>query len=983
MSRRTKSISLRQVQVNNLQHLDLEIPHNQWLGICGRSGAGKSSLAFDTLYAEGQRRYIESFSATARQFLAQVERPAAESITGVPPAIAVRNQRQRYHNRSTVGTATETIEYLRLLYARLATITCQSCQLPVQRESPASIASELETLAPGTRYQITFRLRASLPLEELELARLEPAQVSAAVLKHLRQLGFARLVGPGLALDTSAWPSELSLSDLPQLEIVVDRLAVGKTEPQRLLDSLETALHFGKDEAAVWLATASSSTEPTPRPGMSSGGPGWEVRRFSRRLQCTGCGTLYPDPDPRLFSFNDPSGACPTCEGFGLESFVDESKLVPDPNLSLREGAIAPWNAPSYRHELDELLALADEYQLPVDKPYRQLTAKQRQLVWDGVPARNFGGIQGFLKWLERRKYKLHLRVFLARWKSYRQCPNCHGQRLSARALSYRVGGLDIAAFSELDCRSAIAFCESLDLSGAAAALGRPILAQLLARLRYLSDVGLGYLSLARPMNTLSRGELQRTTLTSSLSSTLVNMLYVIDEPSLGLHAADLPPLVAALRRLHQRGNTLVMVEHLPELLLETERLIELGPESGPRGGRIVFDGSPEKVAAAKESSTGQYLRGERGEAETTKPTPPKRFLKITGARGLHLKKLEVAFPLGALCVVTGVSGAGKSTLVEKTLFPALLRQFGENVDDCLPFDQLTGWEGLEEVHWVDQSPLARSSRSNPVTYIKAFDEIRQVFAETPDAVARNLTAGHFSFNVDGGRCPKCEGTGELTIDMQFLADVTMTCDECQGARYRPEVLLAKYRGKNIHEVLQLTVNEAFGFFRGQRKLQTALKALMDVGLDYLQLGQSAATLSAGESQRLKLAAQLVGRGRKRSLFLLDHPCAGLHPVDIVRLLDCLRSLIAVGHSLIVMEHRLQLLAAADWLIELGPGAAAAGGELLAAGPPQEFAESFPTATGEALRRYLAGERRLPASTAPASPKRDSSRTAKRGARSK
>ena len=961
MSRRSKSISLRQVQVNNLRHLDLEIPHNQWLGICGRSGAGKSSLAFDTLYAEGQRRYIESFSATARQFLAQVERPAAESITGVPPAIAVRNQRQRYHNRSTVGTATETIEYLRLLFARLATITCQTCQLPVRRESPTSIASELEKLTPGTRYQLAFRLGSSLPLEELELARLEPTQVAAAVLKHLRQLGFARLVGPGLSLDTGNWPSDLPLQELSRLEVVVDRLAVGKTEPQRLLDSLETALRFGKDEAAVWIAAPTAAVSSPSGLATISGGPGWEIRRFSRRLHCTGCGTHYPDPDPRLFSFNDSSGACPTCEGFGLESFVDEAKLVPDPELSLREGAIAPWNAPSYRHELDELLALAKDFDLPVDKPYRQLTAKQRQLVWDGVPARNFGGIQGFLRWLERRKYKLHLRVFLARWKSYRQCPTCNGQRLNSRALSYRVGGLDIAAFSELDCRAAIDLCERLDLSNAEAALGRPILTQLLARLRYLADVGLGYLSLARPMNTLSRGELQRTMLTSSLSSTLVNMLYVIDEPSLGLHPADLPPVVEALRRLHLRGNTLVMVEHLPELLLETERLVELGPESGPRGGTIVFDGPPADLAAATGSSTGQYLRGERGQTDSVKPTPPKRFLRLTGASGLHLKNIDVDFPLGSLCVVTGVSGAGKSTLVERTLFPALVRQLGETADDCLPYKEIIGWEGLEEVHWVDQTPLARSSRSNPVTYIKAFDEIRQVFAETPDAVSRNLTAGHFSFNVDGGRCPKCEGSGELTIDMQFLADVSMTCDECHGARYRPEVLLAKYRGKNIHEALQLTVNEAFGFFRGQRKLQTALKALMDVGLDYLQLGQSAATLSAGESQRLKLAAQLVARGRKRSLFLLDHPCAGLHPVDIVRLLDCLRSLLAVGHSLIVMEHRLQLLAAADWLIELGPGAADAGGQLLAAGPPQELAASGQTATGQALRRYLAGERRLPA----------------------
>ena len=970
MTQRSKAISLRGVQVNNLQQLNLDIPHGQWLGICGRSGAGKSSLAFDTLYAEGQRRYIESFSATARQFLAQVERPAAESIAGVPPAIAVRNQRHRYSNRTTVGTATETIEYVRLLFARMATIVCHRCQRPVRRESPESIARQLEQLPAGTRYQLTFRLGASLPLEELALASLADDKVAEAVLKHLRQVGFSRAIGPKQNLDASSWPGEMKETELPTLEVVVDRLAAGKVEAQRLLDSLETALRFGQEEAAVWVAVSQneapsiSSSEPaflSERHEIS--GQTWAVLRFSRRLKCTGCGELHADPDPRLFSFNDSSGACSTCEGFGLESFIDEAKIVPDPGLTLRQGAVAPWNAPSYQHELEELTALADDYGLPMDKPFRQLTAKQKRLIWEGVPERDFSGLNGFFRWLERRKYKLHLRVYLARWKSYRECPECQGRRLNPRALSYRVDGMDIAQLSDLSANEAIAFCENLPLENESLALARPIVTQLLARLRYLADVGLGYLSLARPMNTLSRGELQRTMLTSSLSSTLVNMLYVIDEPSLGLHAQDLPPLVAALSRLHQRGNTLVMVEHVPELLLATERLLEIGPDSGPRGGQIVFDGAPEKIIKQKESPTGQYLRGDRGQlAESASGFTPRRYLRIVNASGLHLKNLTIDFPLAGLCVVTGVSGAGKSTLVERTLFPAVMRALGETGEAALPYEELRGFEGLEQVAWVDQSPLTRTARSNPVTYVKAFDEIRRVFAETPDAQGRNLTAGHFSFNVEGGRCPKCEGAGELTIDMQFLADVQMVCDECHGSRYRPEVLLAKYRGKNIAEALQMTVGEAFGFFRGQRKLQTTLKTLMDVGLDYLQLGQSAATLSAGESQRLKLAAQLVAGSKKRTLYFLDHPCAGLHPVDIVRLLDCLRSLIAVGHSLIVMEHRLQFLAAADWLIELGPGASAEGGQLLFSGTPAALGLAGKTPTGVALKRYLAGERGDPES---------------------
>lgn len=951
MSRTEKRISLREVRVNNLQGLDLEIPHGQWMGLCGLSGAGKSSLALDTLFAEGQRRYIESFSAAARQFLAQIERPKAAELSGLPPAIAVRQLRGRYGQRSTVGTTTETIEYLRLLFARVAEIVCPNCQLPVRRMDPVALAEQIESLPAGTRFMICFRIGL-----ENETGPLTEAERGHALLTRLKKLGFARALISGRIYEREDWPDDLSIGSHTECEAVVDRLVAGRSDRQRLFDSLETAFRSGAHSLVIYFQGDIRLRADGVCDLVGLQGGEWTRWRVTRNLSCVGCGQKFPEADPRLFSFNDSLGACPVCEGFGKESFLDEAKIVPDVGRSIVSGAIAPWNTPSYRHELEELIALAGDFGLPVDVPFDRLTPAQRRLVWEGVPERKFGGLRGFFAGLDRRKYKLHVRVYAARWRSYRDCQACRGGRLSPLALAYQVAGRNMAAWSALSADDLQIACHQLLEKLPAESAGIPVLDQLQRRIDYLHEVGLGYLSLDRPMATLSRGELQRTRLTGSLSSTLVNLLYVLEEPSIGLHPVDSERVIQAIDRLNSRGNTVVMIDHEWQYLSAVDRIVELGPESGRRGGKIEYDGSPAGVIRQQNSPTGQYLRHERGwPGRHQPPRSPERWMTLRGAHGLHLKRVHVEFPLQCLVAVCGVSGSGKSTLVERTLWPALCQQLEIEAPAPLPFEGLTGAERLEQVNWIDQAPLPRSSRSNPVTYIKAFDEIREVFAATAEAQAKNLNAGHFSFNLDGGRCPKCQGQGQLQIDMQFLADVRMVCDECQGTRYRAEILTVKYRGRNIAEVLQLTVGDAFAFFRGQPGLQKLLKSLADVGLDYLQLGQSAETMSSGESQRLKLAAQIGSRSKKRTLYLLDHPTAGLHPVDVVRLIDCFRSLVEVGHSVILIDHRPQILGFADWLIELGPGAEAAGGQIIAAGSPRDLARSSETATGRVLANFFSG----------------------------
>jgi excinuclease ABC subunit A len=997
-----RSIELRGVEVHNLKGVNLDIPNRQLVVVCGLSGSGKTSLALDTLYAEGQRRYIETFSAYTRQFFERLEKPAAERISGIPPAVAVTHKNPSRSSRATVGTTTEAYDYLRLLFAKIGQVACLSCGRPVRRETPESTASALAQLPAGARYLLAFtagngpaaddrvlkkgtgtsqqtkildEIGSSLGASPRFQQAANPAADRPAVLAGLREEGFARAIvdqrllnlndAPQSADSTTpvdaATTSEVASSDAPSPEIlaVVDRLTAGGATPQRLRDSLETAFAKGNGACVVLV-------EMPERPPLEAGGAGsayaidgqpWWRLTFSNTLRCDDCGREYPPLEPRLFSFNSPLGACPECEGFGNVIDIDLDLVVPDPNKSLREGAVAPWNTPAYNHELKELIALADDVGLPLDVPFRELTPVQRQLIVDGVPAHNFGGLRGFFAWLEKRKYKMHLRVFLSRWRSYRPCPVCAGTRLRPEALAAKVGGRNIAEISGMKVRESLEFLCQLTLTDWQRRVGRMMLEQVQTRLGYLDAVGLGYLTLDRTLRTLSGGEAQRVALTSALGSSLVNMLYVLDEPSIGLHPADVGRLTNAMLSLRNRGNSVIVVEHEEGLMRASDQIIEVGPGAGERGGEVVFQGTVAEMEASPHSVTGDYLAGRRGIAgERKRRRPSHGWIRLAGARGNNLQNVTVEFPLGVLALVTGVSGSGKSTLVEDTLYPALRLRKREAAPKPAPYDDVFGDGQIDDVVLVDQSPIGRSPRSNPVTYIKAFDEIRGVFAETLDARTRNFTASHFSFNVAGGRCDTCEGDGYLAVDMQFLADVYMRCPQCNGQRYRPEVLKVQYRGRNIAEVLDLTVREAFSFFRGCGKVQVRLKRLIDVGLDYLRLGQPANTLSGGEAQRLKLAGYLSTAKRSRTLFLLDEPTTGLHFADVTQLLDCFEALLAVGHSLIVVEHNLQLMKAADWIIDLGPGAADEGGRVVTEGTPEYVARQAGSATARFLAEALARE---------------------------
>ncbi len=970
-------IILRGVEVHNLQGIDLDLPLGKLIVLCGLSGSGKSSLALDTLYAEGQRRYIESFSAYTRQFLQRLEKPEAERIDNIPPAIAVSHRSVSRSSRATVGTATEVVDYLRLLLAKIGRVVCEGCGQEVRCERPDSVARRLAELPEGTRFMIAWPLVVS------------PGQDLQATAAALRSEGYVRMiVGDRIVPLDQPLTQEAPAQEPGEIVVVVDRLVAGRTAPERVHDSLETAFargqgrvvvlvedteqsppessHAGALEPAVgWeppaprssvaspvgTATGQPATAHAPGRRVQIEGQWWRRFAFSEQMRCEDCGRDYPPPEPRLFNFNSPLGACPECEGFGNVIGVDMELVVPDPSKTIREGAIAPWNSPAYAHELEELLALAEDYGLPVDVPFRELKPEHLELIVHGVPERDFGGLDGFFAWLERRKYKMHIRVFLSRWRSYRPCPACGGKRLKPEALAVRIGGLNMAEILSMKVDQAAQFFRTLPLTDWEYQVGRMMLEQVLARLEYLQTVGLGYLTLDRTLRTLSGGEARRVALSSALSSSLVNMLYVLDEPSIGLHPRDISRLVEALQRLRDRGNTVVVVEHEEAIIRTADEVVEIGPGAGQRGGRIVFQGPPELIEQCPESLTGDYLAGRRAVRLSARRRVPERgWIRLSGARGNNLKNLTVEFPLGVLCLVTGVSGSGKSTLVQDTLYPALCRRLRKDAPRPYPYDDVIGDGQIDDVILVDQNPIGRSPRSNPVTYLKAFDEIRAVFAETIDARTRNLTAGHFSFNVDGGRCRTCQGDGYLQIDMQFLADVYMRCPQCGGSRYRDEVLEITYRGRNIAEVLEMTVREAFTFFRGRPKVQARLKRLIDVGLDYLRLGQPANTLSGGEAQRLKLAGYMSRAKRGRCLFILDEPTTGLHYADIVQLLDCFDTLLSVGHSLIVVEHNLQMMKSADYIIDLGPGAAEEGGRIVAEGTPEAVANCPDSITG----RYLA-----------------------------
>ena len=940
-----KWIELRGVRVHNLQNVDVDLPRGKMIAVCGVSGSGKTSLAIDTLYAEGQRRYIESFSAYTRQFLQRLDKPDYDRIDGLTPALAVTRSSAPRSNRSTVGTASESLDYLRLLYAKLAKLFCYGCGREVQPASAQSTANLIQQLPADAKIMVCFQIHWQDVAER------------AMVLAELQQQGMVRLIAREQVLNLGDERQTL-VEALPkdgQALVVVDRLRGGEA-PARTNESLEVAFSQGLGEATLLVddvadrrARVGEIIQGTTNT-VTIDGASWIQLEFTGKLLCPNCKIDYPPASAQLFSFNSPLGACPKCEGFGDTVDLDMNLIVPDRRKTIADGAIAPWNSPAYSESLDELLRVSKRLGIPTDVPFSKLTEKQLTILREGDAATGFGGLNGFFGWLERKKYKMHVRVFLSRWRSYNRCSQCDGARLKPEALAYKLAGMSLAQLCNLSVTEFAQFLsEKLELDPREAKIAQVPLQQVRNRLNFLERVGLGYLTLERTLRTLSGGEAQRTALTAALGSSLVNMLYVLDEPSVGLHPHDVEQLATAIESLKGRGNTVVMIEHEEELLRRADWIVEVGPTAGSVGGRIVYSGPREKLIEAN-TLTADYLSGKRVVPVSQKPRQPTGWLKLTGCRGNNLKNIDVDFPLGVLCLVTGVSGSGKSSLVQDTLFGAIANRVTEARETVLPFDILTGLGQIDDCLMVDQSPVSRSPRSNPVTFVKAFDEIRAVFAESTDAKVRGLTPGHFSFNSELGRCPRCEGDGVLQIDMQFLADIFMACPDCKGSRYRSEILQVKYRDHSIADVLSLTVRDALSFFRGQAKVQQRLEVLASVGLDYLHLGQSATTLSSGEGQRLKLAGFLASATKKKTLFILDEPTTGLHTHDIVQLLDCFDALIEAGHSLIVVEHNVHLMAAADYIIDIGPGPADQGGRVVATGTPQQIAKSKESLTAKFLK---------------------------------
>jgi len=911
-------IVLRGVRVHNLKGIDVTVPTRKLVVITGVSGSGKSSLAFDTLYAEGQRRYVESLSSYARQFLERMEKPRVDEVEGMCPAIAIRQRSLSRSPRSTVATATEVQDHLRLLYARIGRTVCDPCGVEVRAETAGAAAARLTAELEGTALLVGFEL-TSAP---------DPAG-----LEDLRRRGYLRLLR-----DDEVVPIEPAAGVQPgvlPLAVVVDRLLLRGDQRGRLAESLELAFREGGGGAVVHV-------------------PGGGRRRLSERLECPRCGRAYTELEPRLFSFNNPFGACPTCHGFGNLIEVDIDLVVPDKRKSLAEGAIEPWNRAHYRGVQTQLRRLARRRGIPFDVPWSFLDEAHRRLVLEGDD--EFPGVLGFFRQLEGRKYRVQVRALLARYRGYHECPACRGSRLRPEALAVRVGGRAIHELGAMSVRDAHAFLSSLALGDSERAVAGRVLDEIGRRLTVLADVGLDYLTLDRPSASLSGGEAQRIALAAALGTGLVGTLFVLDEPSVGLHARDTERLVGILKALRDQGNTVVVVEHDPAMIRTADHIIDLGPGAGDQGGRLVFEGSLVELLDAPRSLTAKYLRG-----DLRIPVPARRrrgsglVLRVRGARRHNLKDIDVRIPLGAFTVVTGVSGSGKSTLVQDVLCPALRRRRGGGERRGEPL--VEGAEFIEELEIVDQSPLGRSPRSNPVTYMKAFDGIRELFAATPEARRRGLDASQFSFNVAGGRCDTCDGEGRLRVEMQFLADAFLLCEACGGRRYRPPLLEVRWRGLAIDQVLDFTVREALQLFSGHPRVTRRLKVLEQIGLGYLRLGQPASSLSGGEAQRVKLAAHLLRRPGPRVLYVLDEPTTGLHMGDVGELLNALQRLLDGGASVVAIEHNLDVIKQADWVIDLGPGGGAEGGEVVFQGTPEALAASGRGHTARYLVSALAPAR--------------------------
>ncbi len=953
---------VRGARTHNLKNIDVTLPSGKLIIVTGVSGSGKSSLAFDTIYAEGQRRYVESLSAYARQFLERMEKPDVDRIEGICPAIAIRQKNSVRNPRSTVGTTTEIHDYMRLLFARVGRTFCRQCGQEVIRETAEVVAKRLGELPAGTRLLLGFSLpivamaspKAGADGDNGDDAEDEDTQDSklktqtlpltdpiTETLEGLRRRGYARLLINGQAVNLDE-VDRAALKSRTTLEVVVDRLRIEGDLRSRLTDSIETSYREGGGAAFAVNADTGERLE------------------FSERFECRTCGIMYETPQPRLFSFNNPFGACPTCHGFGNIIELDMELVVPDPSKSINQGAIEPWSKPHYRAQLAELKRAARKKGTRLDVPWSDLTDEERKFVVDGDPSTGSGqadyeGIRGFFRWLERKKYKVHVRVFLSRYRGYLACPDCGGARLRREARNVRVGGRTVDEVSALTVVNAQKFFSELQLSEKESVVADKVLREIRRRLTFLSDVGLDYLTLDRLSSTLSGGESQRINLATSLGSALVGTLYVLDEPSIGLHARDNQRLIDILQQLRDQGNTVLVVEHDEDMIRVADHIVDIGLGAGEQGGRVVYSGDMAGLLQETRSLTAKYLRNELA---IPVPSPRRRGtgqkIKLKGAAEHNLKSVDIEIPLNTITCVTGVSGSGKSTLVHDVLYAAIKRAKGDWDRRVGTYRDLAGLEYITDVALVDQTPIGRTPRSNPVTYLKAFDPIRELFSLTKDAKARGLTASHFSFNVPGGRCEACQGEGVVRVEMQFLADVFVPCDQCDSMRFKPQILEVRYRGKSVHQVLEMTVREALTFFSQSPKVLRRLQVLDEIGLGYLRLGQPATTLSGGEAQRIKIAAHLASFGGERVLYILDEPTTGLHFDDIAKLLAAFRKLVEAGHSLLVIEHNLDVIKTADYVIDLGPEGGEAGGRLVAAGTPEQLAQVDASYTGQALRLVLA-----------------------------
>ena len=932
MSQSRPAIQVERARTHNLKGINCRVPHQAVTVVTGPSGAGKSSLAFDTIFAEGQRRFVESMSTYARQFLDQMERPPVDAIHNVLPAVALEAKNAVRNARSTVGTITETLDVMRLLFTHLGEVECTQGHGPVRRYTPDEAAQELAGGGAGDPFTLVVRLP-------------RPKKGANDALGELIRQGFQRRLKDGEVVRMEpgdAWPARLD-----PLPLVLGRFPAREESAARILDTLEQGwqMNGGRVEAR----------------GKDS------LRLYSRELGCPVCGESARRPTPPLFSFNSPLGACPTCQGFGRVIGVDRERVIPDPRRTLQERPIAPWNTPAYEELYDELLAACRKRKVPLNVPWNELPEEAREWIWSGKG--NFVNLTDFFAWLEQRTYKVHVRVLLARYRSYEPCPDCGGSRLRPEAVAVRLEGRNLPDLTGMSVEQLRAWLAARRWTARQREMAGHLIEELTERVEVLHRVGLDYLTLDRQARTLSGGETQRIHLAAALGSGLTSTLYVLDEPTIGLHPQDSERLLSLLRDLAARGNTVLVVEHDRTLIRGADHVIDLGPAAGERGGQVVAEGTIEDILANEDSLTGRYLkerpptqarrhvarfRREQGWETLDEELAALPRVAVRGARAHNLKNVDVDFPLGALVAVTGVSGSGKSTLVENVLYGTYQRSRG--VVDVEPgeCDSLEGLTGLADITLVDQRPLGRSSRSNPITYVKAYDEIRKLFAATPDARARRITPAHFSFNVERGRCPACEGTGVTEVDMQFMAPVTVPCETCQGRRFRPEVLAVRYRGKNISEALDLTVESALDFFADQKRLVKRLRMLLEVGLGYLRLGQSTSTLSGGEAQRLKLASFLdrpAAEGRR--LFLFDEPTTGLHLADIDLLYHTLRKLVQRGDGVVLVEHSPDLIARCDWIVDLGPGGGIHGGEVLYCGPLEPFLDDGTGPTAEELRRHL------------------------------